>query len=182
VREAPWCAPAREIDSATLPDGVEAATTVAARSRGDRMPPRERTEKQVDEGRSESAPRGEVTAERYEAGRRCVRDCLGDSLCMTCKHEWYGTNKCDAFPGGIPLGIVCGELDHRGPIEGDGGVRYEEAELTGESLCLTCKHREPGRGRCAAFPGGIPMEIYAGEWDHRKEIPGDHGLRYERRA
>jgi hypothetical protein len=31
----------------------------------------------------------------------------------------------------------------------------------------------------AAFPGGIPWEIQAGEWDHRQPHPGERGTRYE---
>lgn len=32
---------------------------------------------------------------------------------------------------------------------------------------------------CAAFPTGIPPAVLRNLVDHRKEIPGDHGLRWE---
>lgn len=32
---------------------------------------------------------------------------------------------------------------------------------------------------CAAFPDGIPEDIYPGGFDHRREYPGDHGIRFE---
>ena len=51
---------------------------------------------------------------------------------------------------------------------------------TGEGNCHMCRHLSPAGGmRCAAFPDGIPWEIQAGEWDHRRPHPGDHGIRYD---
>lgn len=44
--------------------------------------------------------------------------------------------------------------------------------------CLTCKHYL-GIQECDAFPGGIPQEIYTGEYDHREPFPGDGGVRWE---
>jgi hypothetical protein len=32
---------------------------------------------------------------------------------------------CDAFPDGIPTGILMSDLDHRRPIKGDHGLRYD---------------------------------------------------------
>lgn len=49
-----------------------------------------------------------------------------------------------------------------------------------EPICHLCRHLSTEGGmRCAAFPGGIPWEIQAGEWDHRLPHPGDRGIRYE---
>ncbi|SEG95983.1 hypothetical protein SAMN05444920_109227 [Nonomuraea solani] len=31
---------------------------------------------------------------------------------------------------------------------------------------------------CAAFPEGVPAEIYGGGFDHRHEHPGDGGIRF----
>jgi len=35
---------------------------------------------------------------------------------------------CSAYPGGIPLGILAGEMDHRKPQKGDRGIQYEKGE------------------------------------------------------
>lgn len=54
-----------------------------------------------------------------------------------------------------------------------------------EPICMRCKHlQEPPPGQwsyhCAAFPAGIPDEIFVtGEIDHTKPYPGDHGVQYE---
>lgn len=50
-------------------------------------------------------------------------------------------------------------------------------------LCMKCKHLQktpPGEWghRCAAFPAGIPKEIFAGEVEHIKPYDGDHGIQY----
>jgi len=46
------------------------------------------------------------------------------SQCAFCIHD--GPNgTCKAFPNGVPLGIRTNNLDHRKPIEGDKGIRFE---------------------------------------------------------
>lgn len=48
-----------------------------------------------------------------------------------------------------------------------------------EPLCAFCKHVKP-EGKCAAFPKGIPNEIFiTGEHDHHQPFPGDNGIKYE---
>lgn len=49
----------------------------------------------------------------------------GTLLCWSCAH--YGPEKgtCRAFPQRIPLEIVSGEVEHREPIDGDGGLTYK---------------------------------------------------------
>lgn len=44
-------------------------------------------------------------------------------------------------------------------------------------LCETCEHYQ-GNSRCEAFRGEILRAIVAGLHDHRRQYPGDHGLRY----
>jgi hypothetical protein len=47
--------------------------------------------------------------------------------CLRCKHFNY--NKpgmtCLAFPDGIPEDVIEGIVEHREPIEGDHGIRFE---------------------------------------------------------
>jgi hypothetical protein len=50
-------------------------------------------------------------------------------MCYNCKHFTPdapgGPFVCEAFPDGIPAAIVESVTDHREPVEGDRGVRYE---------------------------------------------------------
>jgi hypothetical protein len=49
---------------------------------------------------------------------------------------------------------------------------------------MRCKHfkREvKDNNVCAAFPDGIPREIFMNMYDHRKPYPGDHGIHFEPR-
>lgn len=51
--------------------------------------------------------------------------------------------------------------------------------------CLSCRHWISPIGQvgeaaqvCAAFPDGIPEQIWWNNADHRKPFPGDHGVRW----
>jgi hypothetical protein len=47
-----------------------------------------------------------------------------DDQCHRCQRWLKGTLICEAFPDGIPLGFLTGELDHTKPYPGDNGLRY----------------------------------------------------------
>jgi hypothetical protein len=49
---------------------------------------------------------------------------LGEPLCLSCAHT-NNDGTCKAFPEGIPLEIVSGEVNHMQPYEGDNGIQYE---------------------------------------------------------
>lgn len=48
------------------------------------------------------------------------------------------------------------------------------------SVCSFCRHsnNDPER-TCAAFPEGIPMEIWMGSNKHIASYPGDHGIQFD---
>ena len=46
--------------------------------------------------------------------------------------------------------------------------------------CLSCKHNFPDNVfTCEAYPGGIPLEITAGDVAHFDPLPGDNGIQFE---
>lgn len=47
--------------------------------------------------------------------------------------------------------------------------------------CLRCAHiRKEGTGipGCAAFPDGIPVDIFYGQRDHDQPVEGDNGITF----
>ena len=55
-------------------------------------------------------------------------------ICDLCAHlnlERGGVDRvCKAFPNGIPLSIWNGDNDHRKPVKGDHGIRFEPIQPT----------------------------------------------------
>jgi hypothetical protein len=48
------------------------------------------------------------------------------SLCQSCANLRPDGVTCDAFPAGIPDGILLfNDIDHRRPVPGDGGIVWE---------------------------------------------------------
>ena len=45
-------------------------------------------------------------------------------LCLTCKHK-LDIHTCKAYPDGIPVAIIIGDVDHHHPYVGDHLVTYE---------------------------------------------------------
>ena len=47
--------------------------------------------------------------------------------------------------------------------------------------CFRCKHQNPDKLTCKAFPEGIPWEIIHGKVKHEQPIPGDNGIQFEQK-
>jgi hypothetical protein len=65
------------------------------------------------------------TKKQKEALEKAQREFLGENLCDRCAN-FIGGNTCKAYPKGIPLEIVAGEVDCREVFRGDNGIRFEE--------------------------------------------------------
>ena len=44
--------------------------------------------------------------------------------CANCMH-WHGGLTCDAYPNGIPLPIMSGDVSHMEPLPDDNGIQWE---------------------------------------------------------
>lgn len=55
-----------------------------------------------------------------------------------------------------------------------------DVELVDTWLCRKCKHWY-GWNTCAAFPNGMPDDIWTGKVKHTRPYPGDNGIRFERK-
>ena len=50
---------------------------------------------------------------------------ISQPQCYTCAHWVRDTGGCKAYPDGILVGIMSGDLDHSEPLPGDGGITYQ---------------------------------------------------------
>lgn len=59
--------------------------------------------------------------------------------------------------------------------------RMSSDEIVSNNICSECIHYKGGfPPKCEAYPREIPNEIYYNGFDHRKEFPGDQGIRFEK--
>lgn len=52
--------------------------------------------------------------------------------CWLCKHydrDSDDVERCAAFLDGIPAGILDNTIDHREPVDGDGGLRFTPVDI-----------------------------------------------------
>lgn len=47
--------------------------------------------------------------------------------CRACA-RYRSPGICEAFPGGIPAAVLSYGADHRQPVTGDGGIRFEQLD------------------------------------------------------
>lgn len=60
-------------------------------------------------------------------------------------------------------------------------VKARDCEFPVKSpQCDTCWHliESMGPKTCAAYPEGIPQDIFKGEIEHSRPLPGDNGIQY----
>ena len=57
--------------------------------------------------------------------------------------------------------------------------KYDLHDSIGVPICNECKHLIEGTAACKAFPGRIPEDILDGSFDHKTNIPGDDGIKFE---
>jgi hypothetical protein len=57
---------------------------------------------------------------------------------------------------------------------------WEDPVPLSSPVCTYCRHlkRDYKERTCAAFPDGIPMEIWLGQNDHRQPYADDDGIRF----
>ena len=58
-------------------------------------------------------------------------------------------------------------------------TRDELLKLWARGGCANCRHFDPGKVACAAFPQGIPADLIMGEGQHVDPVEGDRGVRFE---
>lgn len=58
-------------------------------------------------------------------------------FCNHCAHVFDDGITCLAYPDGIPQEILFGDVDHREPYEGDGGITFEPRDESFRADLLT---------------------------------------------
>lgn len=53
---------------------------------------------------------------------------MSDAHCQFCIH-YQGSQRCQAFPAGIPADLWSGKNWHQEPYPGDGGIQYERKQI-----------------------------------------------------
>ena len=75
----------------------------------------------------EVVPEFTGSKELQEAYTEFAYDIIGEPMCMSCSYSNHDST-CDAYPNGIPLEILSGEVNHFLPYEGDSGIQYKAVE------------------------------------------------------
>lgn len=60
-------------------------------------------------------------------------------------------------------------------------MKDDKPEFREVGICGSCVHQSSLVTTCEAFPGGIPVEIQVGRFDHHNPYPGDRGIQFEQR-
>jgi hypothetical protein len=55
---------------------------------------------------------------------------------------------------------------------------WQKGDVKTIGICSRCKHKLYEWG-CKAYLDGIPRDILDGTVDHRENVPGDNGIKFE---
>ena len=64
------------------------------------------------------------TKEFQELEEDYAVELIGEPLCFSCAH-FNEDGTCKAYPDGIPIELLFGEVNHIQPYEGDNGIQYK---------------------------------------------------------
>lgn len=67
-------------------------------------------------------------------------------------------------------------------MSSDHVLNDEAIRFVSSPVCTFCSHlhdHKPGRQTCAAFPRGIPDEIWDGKNPHTSPVEGDNGIVFQ---
>ncbi len=97
-------------------------------------------------------------------------------ICLTCQRflgvESAAGYVCEAFAGGVPTDVLASRVDHRDPVEGDGGLRYRpKAEQDEAGYCAVSKDDMRCEG-CQRYQQPNGCKIVAGQISPLGWCPG----------